>query len=320
MEWTLWMTLVNSKMSNQLAVEDYTTFPINRRLFQTVVECWAATKACDLIHGIRLVQRETFFLQSIQSTQCRHLTDECCTLGILKLHSVTQCSQVQGDLQGEDRKKWDTIPTPRFARRPSTRNSLFSQQRRIFIESYSWSTKTSDLGTSFWHISHTFNILMLEDQNQNRSMSLFWFPNFEMLDARIASALNKIIQNSYSKTKVSLEEQNAQKEDRFLRGRQIAYMICDDFQVTGAHETVIDCADPFTITLRNDGNLIRYWTKFYHRWQESHLMTSWKACTNWEYVSLINPKPYWNCMTLKFVKRYRSPIIKDGKNGEEKHR
>ena len=60
-----------------------------------------------------------------------------------------------------------------------------------------------------------------------------------MLDARIASALNKIIQNSHFKNKVSLEEQKAHKEDRFLRGRQIAYMIYDYFRVTGAHDTVL---------------------------------------------------------------------------------
>ena len=47
------------------------------------------------------------------------------------------------------------------------------------------------------------------------------FQNFEMLDARIASALNKIIQNSYFKKKVSLEEQKAQKEDRFLREKTV---------------------------------------------------------------------------------------------------
>ena len=35
------------------------------------------------------------------------------------------------------------------------------------------------------------------------------FPNFEMLDAKIASALNKIVQNSQFKKKVSLEEQKA---------------------------------------------------------------------------------------------------------------
>ena len=67
-----------------------------------------------------------------------------------------------------------------------------------------------------------------------------------MLDAKIASALNKIIQNSHSKKKVSLEEQKAQKEDRFLRGRQIAFMIFDNFRVTGAHDTVLDHADLFT--------------------------------------------------------------------------
>ena len=41
-------------------------------------------------------------------------------------------------------------------------------------------------------------------------------PDFELLDARIASALNKIIQNTHFKKKVSLEEMIAQKEDRFL--------------------------------------------------------------------------------------------------------
>ena len=50
-------------------------------------------------------------------------------------------------------------------------------------------------------------------------------PNFEVLDARIASALNKIIHNSQFKRRTSLEEQKAQKQDSFLRGRQIAYLI-----------------------------------------------------------------------------------------------
>ena len=77
-------------------------------------------------------------------------------------------------------------------------------------------------------------------------------PNFEVLDARIASALNKIIHNSHFKRKISLEEQKAQKEDRFLRGRQIAYLIYDQFRVTGTHDSVENYADLFTIALRND--------------------------------------------------------------------
>ena len=77
-------------------------------------------------------------------------------------------------------------------------------------------------------------------------------PNFEVLDARIASALNKIIHNSQFKGRISLEEQKAQKEDRFLRGRQIAYLIYEQFRVTGTHDSVENYTDLFTIVLRND--------------------------------------------------------------------
>ena len=44
------------------------------------------------------------------------------------------------------------------------------------------------------------------------------FPAFELVDARIASALIKIIQNSNFKETVSLEERKAQQADRFFRG------------------------------------------------------------------------------------------------------
>ena len=77
-------------------------------------------------------------------------------------------------------------------------------------------------------------------------------PNFEVLGARIASALNKIIHNTQLKRRVSLEEQTAQKEDRFLRGREIAYLFYEYFRVTGANDSVENYADLFTISLRND--------------------------------------------------------------------
>ena len=77
-------------------------------------------------------------------------------------------------------------------------------------------------------------------------------PDFEVLDAKIASALNRIIHNTQFNRKVSLEEQKAQKEDRFLRGRQIAYLIYEYFRVTGANDSVENYADLFTIALRND--------------------------------------------------------------------
>ena len=80
---------------------------------------------------------------------------------------------------------------------------------------------------------------------------LLLFPDFEFLDARIASALNKISQNSYFKKKVSLEEQKTQKAGRFLRGRLIAYLIYDYFRVTDVNESVLDYADFFRNVVRN---------------------------------------------------------------------
>ena len=77
-------------------------------------------------------------------------------------------------------------------------------------------------------------------------------PNFEVLDVRIALVLNRIIHNSHFKRRISLEELKAQKQDRFLRGRQIAYLIYEYFRVTGIHDSVENYADLFTISLRND--------------------------------------------------------------------
>ena len=51
------------------------------------------------------------------------------------------------------------------------------------------------------------------------------FPNFEMVDAKIASALKKIISNPYCKTRVNQEKQKAQMQDRLLRVRQIAKVL-----------------------------------------------------------------------------------------------
>ena len=70
-------------------------------------------------------------------------------------------------------------------------------------------------------------------------------PDFEVLDARIASALNRIIHNTRFKRGVSLEEQKTQNEDRFLRGKQIAYLIYEYFRVTGANDSVENYADLF---------------------------------------------------------------------------
>ena len=92
----------------------------------------------------------------------------------------------------------------------------------------------------------------VDDLRSSSSIRGILMPDFEVLDARIASALNKIIHNSQFRRRISLEERKSLKQDRFLRGRQIAYLIYEQFRVTGTDDSVENNADLFTIVLRND--------------------------------------------------------------------
>ena len=79
------------------------------------------------------------------------------------------------------------------------------------------------------------------------------FPDIDMLDAMVASALKKLLNTQiHFRKRVSVEEQRAQNSDRFLRGRQIAYMIYEYFRVSGPCEAVQGLSDLFTTSLQND--------------------------------------------------------------------
>ena len=70
------------------------------------------------------------------------------------------------------------------------------------------------------------------------------FPDFDMLDAMVASALKKLLKTQiHFRKRVRVEEQRAQKHDRFLRGRQIACMIYEHFRATGAYVAVQGLSD-----------------------------------------------------------------------------
>ena len=79
------------------------------------------------------------------------------------------------------------------------------------------------------------------------------FPDYDMFDATIASALKRLLdKHVHFRKRVSAEQQRAQKYDRFLRGRQIAPMIFEHFRATGAFESVQGLSDLFSIRLQND--------------------------------------------------------------------
>ena len=92
----------------------------------------------------------------------------------------------------------------------------------------------------------------VDDLKSSCSITGIRTPYFEVLDAKIASALNGIIDNTHFKKKISLEEQKAHKGDRSLRGRQRAYLIYEYFRVMGTNDPVENYADLFTVVLRND--------------------------------------------------------------------
>ena len=109
----------------------------------------------------------------------------------------------------------------------------------------------------------------LDEFKSSRSVAGKNFPNFEMLDAKIASALKKIIQNSQFKKKVSLDEQKAQKEDRFLRGRQIAFRIYRLLSSDWRSWHSIRLRRILSVTLRDENTL-----EFDRRWDEVLLSMS----------------------------------------------
>ena len=129
----------------------------------------------------------------------------------------------------EEARIANTIPMPTLARRPSTMSSFFpvdiphnskveaAIRRHNHFSCWkmrfrSWVTTCSDVPSEamLW-IKEVEMVDSLDVLKSLRSIAGNNFPNFEVLDARIASALNKIIQNFHFKKEVSLEEQKAQK-------------------------------------------------------------------------------------------------------------
>ena len=174
-----------------------------------------------------------------------------------------------------------------------------------------------------WYCSKKWRwLIQWKKARSSRSVSGKNFPNFKMLDAKIASALNKIVQYSHFTKKVSLEEQKVYKEDRFLRGRQIAFVICDFFRVTGAHDTVLDYADLISVTLRDD-NIQEFDTG----WDGSFIIYV-KDSIRWWHRKSVQNENTWVCATQNRIRIVRhgdssenidSQVSKFWDNGEEEY-
>ena len=104
-----------------------------------------------------------------------------------------------------------------------------------------------------------------------------------MIDAKIATALKRIITNQHFLRIINFEEQHAQKYERFLRGRQMAHVVYDYFRVVGAHDAVLDLSDLFSsISLYKEMSFrisIQDRTKLYNLQVKYPRNMSWRVCT-----------------------------------------
>ena len=158
--------------------------------------------------------------------------------------SVTRAMGTGTSFARDDEQNKGTIPMPMFARRPSTMSSSILVEIPQDLMVGEQRQKTSELQFDKFPAPHSFLCWKIRFKNQVTTLSdipsdtTLWinevemgdsldefkssrsvvgnnFPIFEMLDAKIASALSKIIQNSHFKKKVSLEERKSQKKTSF---------------------------------------------------------------------------------------------------------
>ena len=221
-----------------------------------------------------------------------------------------QFNRLQGrrHFSKEMTNKKETIPMPTSARRPSTmsstmpvefpQNSTVGQQRQ----------QISELQYDKFPNPQSFLVWKIRFKNQVTTCSDF--PSDTVLWTNEVEVVDSL--DEFKSSRSSLEEQNALKEGRFPRGRQIAFMVYDYFRETGAHDTVRDYADLFSATLHDD-NVQEFDTmgRCSTICQKFHPMMSWKVCTNEEHVSPRNSKPHENCTTWRFIRRYRCPITQN---------
>ena len=149
------------------------------------------------------------------------------------------------------------------------------QWRRLFNESWGRPTTIGVFRSSFWHAPYTSHVCLLEEKDSrpryvlvhnilrkqyNGSKTWSWLiqwtnwyrrhPHyvvfqcriFEVVDARIASALNRIIHDSHFKRRISLEEQEPRSRTVSFAEDRFAYRAY--FRVTGANDSVENYADP----------------------------------------------------------------------------
>ena len=141
----------------------------------------------------------------------------------------------------------------------------------MFLFTISYGSCDVDQRSGDGWFSGWFEVLVICKRNSNAY--------FEVLDARNASALNRIIHNSHFKRRVSLEEQKPRKSIvSFVAGRLLTWST----STSGSQEpTILSRTMPtysllvFEMTIFR--NSIRHETESYFQWPQIHLTKSFEG-------------------------------------------
>ena len=206
-----------------------------------------------------------------------------------------------------DRQTPDTTLGPRFQIGPSAGNSFDPKKGRF--------SKTADLVTSLWQIPYTNNICFLEDKIQNWGMDLFtisygsyamdrrsgdgwirgWSEIFAFYQRNSWSRLWVARRENCFSTEQNHPEYPLQKKKNQSGGtrkpKKRTVSFAEDRLLTWSTNTsgslgpmILSRIMPIYLQLFFEmmiiKNPIQSGMEFYYEWRKSHLMTSWKSCTN----------------------------------------
>ena len=328
-------------MPNQYAV-DNPTLPVNWRYFHLIVilgDCqavlweWRAAKMGRQVFGTHMVFRETFLqiqqrllqlfirksrIHGVQAYQNRFTHQRRRRMRIKHQFRIRDAGQdhqpkIQSSPVREilQRILEQTNNDCRFQIPHAINVRLLKKKKRLKTEVCTCSQFPAE--AMLW-IKEVELVVSVDDLNSSCSVRRIQMPNFEVLDAKIALALNRIIHNSLLQKK---NQSGGTKSPEagpfsFAEDRSLAWST----STSRSLEPVIPSRVMPTYLLSLFEMMIlrtsiRNGKEFYYQWRESHLMTSWKDCTNWEYESLRHSRPYWNCMTCIFIRRKQDLIITD---------
>ena len=253
--------------------------------------------------------------------------------------AVPEAGRTKTSLTSEDGQNYGAIPMSMFASRPlRVLNIRLIFPRITWSDSKYWKLqfdafpnpssflvwgarfkKQVSSGSDFsseamlW-IKEVEMVDSVDELKSSRSVHGKDFLDFEMLDVKIASALNKIIQKSQFKKKVSLEEQKAQS-----RGPVSAR------ETNRLHDLRLHSSD-----WRSWHSIGLCWFILCYSswWQHSGIRCELgrssiiddKNSIRWNLGksvqiedSLFNSKTYWSCTTWRLIRRHRFPTIKSWK-------